>query len=101
MHDVVIPIYVIEGIDNFKRDLSTLGRNARQVSRYLDEFAYQGKLRDGVPIAPDKGLIRVLVAEKKLPTVAVDGHSVDDKILAVALELLGDRRIPTVFVTKD
>jgi PhoH-like ATPase len=102
-NDVVIPIYVIEEIDNFKRDLSTLGRNARQVSRYLDEFRVQGKLRDGVPIAPDKGLIRVLVAEKKLPaTAAVDGHSVDDKILAVALELLEhDRRIPTVFVTKD
>ena len=33
--------------------------------------------------------------------MAVDGHSVDDKILAVALELEHDRRIPTVFVTKD
>ena len=88
-NDVIIPIYVIEEIDNFKRDLSTLGRNARQVSRYLDEFRVQGKLRDGVPIGEGKGHIRVLVAERKLPpTVAVDGHSVDDKILAVALELL-------------
>ena len=102
-NDVIIPIYVIEEIDNFKRDLSTLGRNARQVSRYLDEFRVQGKLRDGVPIGEGKGHIRVLVAERKLPpTVAVDGHSVDDKILAVALELLDrDRGMPTVFVTKD
>ncbi|ABS26441.1 PhoH family protein [Anaeromyxobacter sp. Fw109-5] len=102
-NDVIIPIYVIEEIDNFKRDLSTLGRNARQVSRYLDEFRVQGKLRDGVPIGEGKGRIRVLVAERKLPpTVAVDGHSVDDKILAVALELLDrDRGFPTVFVTKD
>ena len=37
-NDVVVPIYCIEEIDNFKRDLSTLGRNARQASRYLDEF---------------------------------------------------------------
>ncbi|WP_242346196.1 PhoH family protein [Anaeromyxobacter terrae] len=103
-NDVIIPIYVIEEIDNFKRDLSTLGRNARQVSRYLDEFRVQGKLREGVPIGPDRGgVIRVLVAEHKLPaTVAADGHSVDDKILAVALELLDrDRSRPTVFVTKD
>jgi PhoH-like ATPase len=102
-NDVVVPIYVIEEIDNFKRDLSTLGRNARQVSRYLDEFRIQGKLSDGVPLGPEKGRIRVLMAEKKLaPNYAADGHSVDDKILAVALELAGrEPGLPTVFVTKD
>jgi PhoH-like ATPase len=101
-NDVVIPIYVIEEIDNFKRDLSTLGRNARQVSRYLDEFRVQGKLADGVPIAAERGRIRVLLAERKLPHGAGDGHSTDDKILAVALDLLDkERGKPTVFVTKD
>jgi PhoH-like ATPase len=102
-NDVVVPIYVIEEIDNFKRDLSTLGRNARQVSRYLDEFRIQGKLSQGVPLGPEKGRIRVLMAEKKLaPNYAADGHSVDDKILAVALELAGrEPGLPTVFVTKD
>jgi PhoH-like ATPase len=101
-NDVVIPIYVIEEIDNFKRDLSTLGRNARQVSRYLDDFRVQGKLAQGVSIGPDKGVIRVLLAEKKLPHGSGDGHSTDDKILAVALDLLErDKTRPTVFVTKD
>jgi PhoH-like ATPase len=101
-NDVVIPIYVIEEIDNFKRDLSTLGRNARQVSRYLDEFRTQGKLGEGVSISPDHGRIRVLVAEKKLPHGAGDGHSTDDKILAVALELAHrEKAAPVVFVTKD
>ena len=101
-NDVVIPIYVIEEIDNFKRDLSTLGRNARQVSRYLDEFRMQGKLGEGVPIAPDKGRIRVLIADPKLPHRGPEGHSTDDKILAVALDLLErDKSKPTVFVTKD
>ncbi|HEY6101432.1 MAG TPA: PIN domain-containing protein, partial [Anaeromyxobacter sp.] len=85
-NDVIIPIYVIEEIDNFKRDLSTLGRNARQVSRYLDDFRLQGKLGEGVPIAPDKGRIKVVIAAP--PHRAVDGHSTDDKILAVALDLL-------------
>jgi len=101
-NDVVIPIYVIEEIDNFKRDLSTLGRNARQVSRYLDEFRQQGKLGEGVQIAPDKGRIRVLVGDRHLPHRQGDSHSTDDKILAVALDLLEkDRSTPTVFVTKD
>jgi PhoH-like ATPase len=101
-NDVIIPIYVIEEIDNFKRDLSTLGRNARQVSRYLDDFRVQGKLREGVPIGEGKGKIRVLVAERKLSPNLAEGHSTDDKILAVALDLAEkERAIPTVFVTKD
>jgi PhoH-like ATPase len=37
-NNVIIPIYVVEEIDKFKRDLSELGRNARQVSRDLDAF---------------------------------------------------------------
>jgi len=102
-NDVVIPIYVIEEIDNFKRDLSTLGRNARQVSRYLDEFRAQGKLREGVSISPDHGSVRVLTAERKLPPEMADGsHSIDDKILAVAVALRDhERDKPTVFVSKD
>ncbi len=101
-NDVVIPIYVIEEIDNFKRDLSTLGRNARQVSRFLDEFRAQGKLREGVPLGDGRGHVRVLVAERKLPHVSGDGHTTDDKILAVALELAErERATKTVFVTKD
>lgn len=101
-NDVVIPIYVIEEIDNFKRDLSTLGRNARQVSRYLDEFRAQGKLREGVSLGENLGRIRVLMAERKLPHGSGDGHTTDDKILAVALELAErEKGTPSVFVTKD
>ncbi len=101
-NDVVIPIYVIEEIDNFKRDLSTQGRNARMVSRILDEFRVQGKLGEGVSIAPDKGRIRVLMAERKLPHGAGEGRTTDDKILGVALDLLErEKATPTVFVTKD
>lgn len=101
-NDVVIPIYVIEEIDNFKRDLSTLGRNARQVSRSLDEFRVRGKLAEGVDIGDAHGRIRVLVAEHPLPHSTGDGHTADDKILAVALELAHrEQGKPSVFVTKD
>jgi len=103
-NDVVIPIYVIEEIDNFKRDLSTLGRNARQVARYLDEFRTQGKLAEGVPIGPDLGCVRVLMMDRKLPPeMSAEGtHSIDDKILAVAVSLQArEKDRPTVFVSKD
>jgi PhoH-like ATPase len=101
-NDVVIPIHVIEEIDNFKRDLSSLGRNARQVSRSLDEFRLAGKLRDGVSIGPGKGRLRVLFADRKLPPEVGDGQIIDDKILAVALDLLTkEKGTPCVFVSKD
>ncbi len=101
-NDVVVPIHVIEEIDNFKRDLSSLGRNARQVSRSLDEFRLAGKLREGVSIGEGKGKIRVLTAPRRLPPEVGDGHVMDDKILAVALDVLEkEPGTPCVFVTKD
>ncbi|MCX5955612.1 MAG: PIN domain-containing protein, partial [Cyanobacteria bacterium] len=37
-NNVVVPIEVVEEIDRFKRDPSEKGRNARLVSRLLDEL---------------------------------------------------------------
>jgi PhoH-like ATPase len=100
-NDVVVPIYVIEEIDNFKRDLSSLGRNARQVSRYLDEFRVKGKLKEGVPLGDGKGKLRVLMAERHVPGLQ-DSKTTDDKILAVALWVQdAEKGTPTLFVTKD
>jgi PhoH-like ATPase len=102
-NNVVVPIYVIEEIDNFKRDLSSLGRNARQVARFLDEFREQGRLREGVAIGPGKGSIRVLFSERQIPPELRNGHSTtDDRILAVALDLRDrEAQLPVVFVSKD
>jgi PhoH-like ATPase len=101
-NNVVVPIYVIEEIDKFKRDLSSLGRNARQVARYLDEFRAIGNLRDGVAIAPEKGTIRVVITERQLPKeMTTDGHAVDNRILATALDLRDKEKLAAVFVTKD
>jgi PhoH-like ATPase len=100
-NDVVVPIYVIEEIDNFKRDLSTLGRNARQVSRCIDEFRLQGKLREGVSLGPDKGKLRVLFTQKNLQGLS-EAHGNDSKILGVALDVRDqDQATPTVLVSKD
>ena len=41
-NNVVIPIYVIEEVDQFKRDLSELGRSAREVGRQLDDLRKEG-----------------------------------------------------------
>ncbi|HEY0839055.1 MAG TPA: PhoH family protein [Vulgatibacter sp.] len=98
---VVVPIYVIEEIDQFKRDLSELGRNARQIARKLDTFREAGNLGEGVPLE-NGGTLRVLFSRRKTGEEIADGALMDNKILAVALDLREqepDR--PTVFVTKD
>lgn len=99
--DVVIPIYCIEEIDQFKRDLSELGRNARQVARYLDQFRTEGNLGEGVTLS-NGGRLRVLFAHRKPPPELVNGALMDNKIMAVALELRErEPDVDTVFVTKD
>ena len=47
-HDLVIPMTVIEECDRFKKDVNETGRNARTISRHLDELREKGSLRDGV-----------------------------------------------------
>ena len=58
---VIIPIYVIEEVDQFKREGSERGRNARQVVRLLDDLRDAGgALSKGVPLKSG-GMLRVAV----------------------------------------
>jgi PhoH-like ATPase len=55
---VIIPIGVIEELDKFKKDMTELGRNARQSSRLLDELRLKGDLRNGVSLG-EHGILKV------------------------------------------
>jgi len=57
---VVLPIVVIEEIDQFKKGVDEKSRNARQVGRYLDALRKKGKLQEGVP-TENGGTIQVTV----------------------------------------
>ncbi|MCC7300181.1 MAG: PhoH family protein [Verrucomicrobia bacterium] len=81
---VVIPLKVLEEIDQFKRELSERGRNARTISRSLDELRKQGRLSDGVALESG-GTIRVIFADKNNPFSV--GLSADDLILTLAMDL--------------
>ena len=101
-NEVVIPIYVVEEIDNFKKDLSELGRNARQVSRYLDGLREEGSLATGVKL-DQGGTLRIAMTSRQLPHELTTDRGQDSKILSVAFELrdkLGDTG-QVVFITKD
>jgi PhoH-like ATPase len=103
-HDnhVIIPIYVIEEIDGFKKELSERGRNAREVARNLDAFRQKGRLSDGVPIGDQGGMIRVAIGKRAMPDPLRTAQIADNFILAVALEVRdAEPSIRTTLVTKD
>jgi PhoH-like ATPase len=102
-NDVVLPIYVVEELDSFKKDISGLGRNARAVSRELDELRARGRLSEGVPLDGD-GMLRVVFARDVERAMSPFGlqHQYDNLILRCCLELRDaapDRKV--VLVTKD
>jgi PhoH-like ATPase len=101
-NDLILPIYVIEEIDQFKRESNERGRNARTVVRLLDEKRNGGSLSRGVPTG-DGGSLRVHVPERRPElAIALDPKSTDHAILATALEVRdGTPERPTVFVTMD
>ncbi len=105
-NDVVIPLAVIEEIDNQKRRQDEIGRNAREVSRILDQLRSQGHLAEGIPL-PDGGSVRVEVNHshwEDLPRHldVLDPAKPDNRILAVALNLAGDEANgPVILVSKD
>ena len=59
-HRVVIPIVVIEEVDNFKKGVDEKSRNARQIGRYLDSLRSRGSLQEGVQ-TESGGIIQVSV----------------------------------------
>jgi PhoH-like ATPase len=99
-NDVVVPIAVVEEIDSFKKDLSELGRNARAVSRYLDQLRQEGSLQEGVPL--DRGgTLRISIAMKDLPREITTDRGQDSRILGVAAQLNEQNGGQVVFITKD
>ena len=99
---VVVPIYVIEEVDHFKRDASELGSNARHVSRLLDAFRHRGNLAQGVP-TDGGGTLRVaLDGDLALSRLGDGPNFVDNALLKLALDLAAKHpETPVVLVTKD
>jgi len=100
---VVLPIFVIEEVDQFKKELSELGQNARHLSRILDELRNQNgrTLDQGVPLENTGGQLRVAVPSE-MPNRARGPGEMDRFILQMALDLRDQNPDePLVFVTMD
>ena len=104
LNEVVLPLVVLDELDNFKKGSTELNRNARWVINQLDELRAQGPVNQGVDL-PDGGSLRVDIGQmRKLETLIPPGfaHNVDNRILATALGIkseMPERKV--VIVTKD
>ncbi len=101
-NDLVLPITVIEEIDRFKRDLNETGRNARSISRTVDQLRSSGSLSRGVPL-PGGGTLMVDLGldADQLPR-NFEPNTNDNRILATVHSLCRKHpRDTVVFVTRD
>lgn len=99
-NEVVVPIVVIEEIDRFKKELTEVGRNARQVSRHLDQLRQTGSLTEGVP-TDRGGKIRIhLGVDPPQDFPFHDRDTGDMRILAIA-RVLSESDRPLTLITKD
>ena len=96
---VILPMTVIEELDNFKRHNDELGRSARHVIRQIDQLRSKGSLKDGVKME-NGGILSIVVEMKDMPGTFMDMSVPDNRILAVAhsLHSRGER---VIFVSKD
>ena len=84
-NDVVIPLKVLEEIDKHKKRQDSVGSNARQIIRKLDNLREKGSLFKGIRIGKGKGLVSVKRFEcVDLPS-DFDPTIPDNEIIGVAL----------------
>lgn len=101
---VIIPLPVLEELDNFKRKPGQLGANCREVVRNLDRLREKGNVLDGINL-DDGGTLRVLVYHKnnfEIPPF-LKRELKDNWILLYALRLSKEAEdgLETILVTKD
>ena len=110
-HDVYLPMMTLEELDSHKKGMSDVARNARQVSRYLDQLLghAKGNIADGVELnalgnteARGKLFFQTQMIESSLPQGLPQGKA-DNQILAVvrALQAKEKEDRSVVLVSKD
>jgi PhoH-like ATPase len=102
-HDVIIPMAVLEELDNHKSRQDEVGQNARKISRTLDEMRDSGEsLFNGVTL-PNGGTLKIVSIDSTdgLPP-ELDREKVDNQLIAFMLQLRSQESDQTtVLVSKD
>lgn len=103
-NDVVVPITVLEELDQFKKGNDTLNFHAREFARSLDALSGDTLFEDGVRIGPGKGKISIRLEQEFHPDLAItfSAEKLDHHILNIAYILSKQHSEKSVIlVSKD
>lgn len=104
-HDVVIPITVLEELDNFKKGNDTKNFAAREFTRYVDSLSGKNTLQDWTSInGPTRGKFKIEmnISSRVNAEKVFDEKKADHRILNTALytaETNPGRKV--ILITKD
>jgi len=97
---VVVPIAVIEELDTFKTHGDERGKNARMISRRLDELRQKGSLSKGVKLDGGGTVSIALEPENALPR-SFQMREADNRILNIAYAMSKEKKGQVIIVSKD
>jgi len=97
-HDIYLPILTLEELDNNKKGMTEVARNARQVSRFLDELVTalgetSESIAKGIPLAAKSNGAatgRLFLQTENISTAlpaSLAGGKADNQIIAVVMHL--------------
>ena len=89
-NDIVVPLKVLEEIDNHKKRQDGVGANARYAIRLLDEYRQKGSLQKGVRIDKGQGILRARVSDISVLPQESNKSDSDNIILACALSEIAE-----------
>jgi len=99
-NDVIIPLAVLEEIDNLKTKSSDLGFNARESSRILEEIRAKGNLHDGVEL-DSGGTVKIVInGGLELPE-GLSSSKMDNRIISTAIHLQKENSDKKVIMVSD
>ncbi len=109
-HDIYVPMATLEELDNNKKGMSEVSRNARQASRFLDEIVTHGEagIEEGIPLerhgtkqATGRLFLQTEAIQGDLPARLASGKT-DNQILGVVKHLQEQHeRRQVILVSKD
>lgn len=99
-NEVIIPLSVLDELDNIKTRLDELGRNARQVIRLLDDIRKGSETSLSEGIRYDRSIIKVELNHKNRIPEGWSAEKVDNRIISVAIGLVAEGK-EVMVVSKD
>jgi len=98
---IIIPLIVIEELDSFKREMTSIGKAAREIIRAIDLLRTRGKLTEGVKLE-NSSILQVFILEnlEELPE-GLDRVIKDNYLLSTGIKLKKVYNKKVTIITKD